>query len=186
MKTLFVDVDEVICQSEFLNEINKFLGTNYKINDFSDYFIDDILGSDENKVKFYEKIKNKNLYENPIIYDNAVEVLEKLNKKYDIYICSACVMFGNIINSGIYFKHKYNFLIKHFPFLNPEHFVFTNGKNIFNADIQIDDNIKNMQGNIKTKLMFNAYHNQNITDEELEKHNIKRVYSWNEIYEILK
>ena len=35
------------------------------------------------------------------------------------------------------------------------------------------------------KLLINAYHNRDISDEELAKKNIKRVDNWKEIEEIL-
>ena len=185
MKKLLIDIDEVICQSEFLDEMNKFLGTNYSIDDFKEYYIDDILGSDDNKMDFYNIIRNKDLYKNAHIYPGAVETLKDLNRKYQIYICSACVMFCMPEDSGIFFKHKYDFLIKNFPFLNPDNFIFTSAKNIFDADIQIDDRVKNLQGNIKTKLLFTAYHNKSISNEDLNKSNIIRVNSWLDIRKIL-
>ena len=72
MKSILIDIDEVLCTSSLLDEMNKFLGTNYKLDDFHEYYIDDILGSDENKQKFYEKIQYIDLYHNATIMDNAV------------------------------------------------------------------------------------------------------------------
>ena len=185
MRTLLVDIDEVLCQSTFLDEINKFLGTSYELDYFTEYYIDDILGSDENKEKFYKTIKNKDLYKNARIYDGAYEALKELSKEYEIYICSACVMFCMPRESGIYFKHKYDFLIKNFPFLNPDNFIFTGAKNIFKADVQIDDRLKNLRGEIGTKLLFTAYHNKTISDEELKENKIIRVNNWQEIKNLL-
>ena len=185
MKKLLIDIDEVICTSTLLDEMNKFLGTNYKLNDFHEYYIDDILGSDENKQKFYEKIQYIDLYHNATIMDNAVEVLKKLSTKYEIYICSNCVMFCNKNNSGHFYKHKYDFLINNFPFIDPENFIFTGAKNIFKADIQIDDRLNNLKGEVTTKLLFDSYHNHDISDEELSQLNVKRVHNWNEIADIL-
>lgn len=182
---ILIDIDEVICQSTFLDEINSFLGTNYELDFFTEYYIDDILGTDENKELFYKKIKDVDLYKNARIYEGAVDVLKELSEKYEIYICSACVMFCMPEDSGIYFKHKYDFLIKNFPFLNPDNFIFTSAKNIFKADIQIDDRLKNLQGEVETKLLFTAYHNKTITSEELKDKNIIRVNDWNDIKFIL-
>ena len=185
MKTLLVDVDEVICHPTLIDEINKFLHTNYRLTDFTEYYIDDVLGSDENKQKFYEIIKNKNMYEDAVLLDGVTDALKKLSKEYDIYICSACAMFCLLKESGIYFKYKYDFLIKNFPFLNPEHFIFTGGKNIFKADAMIDDRPKNLMGDIGTRIMMLSYHNRDISDEELKKNNIIKVSSWAEIENIL-
>ena len=42
-KTLLLDVDEVIVFSGFLEAINDFLGTNYVIDEFSEYYIDTVV-----------------------------------------------------------------------------------------------------------------------------------------------
>ena len=41
-KKILLDVDEVICFSGFLDAVNEFLGTSYLIDDFTDYYIDEV------------------------------------------------------------------------------------------------------------------------------------------------
>ena len=41
IKRILLDVDEVICFPGFLNAINEFLNTNYEIDYFNDYYIDE-------------------------------------------------------------------------------------------------------------------------------------------------
>ena len=94
-------------------------------------------------------------------------------------------MFCNKNNSGHFYKHKYDFLINNFPFIDPENFIFTGAKNIFKADIKIDDRLNNLKGEVTTKLLFDSYHNHDISDEELSQLNVKRVHNWNEIADIL-
>ena len=184
-KKILIDVDEVVCNSSLLDAINEFLNTNYKLEDFNEYYIDSVI-PDEKKEAFYQSISNYDFYENARIIDGAVEVIKELSKVYDVYICSSCVMFYNMQNSGIYFKYKYDFLLKHFPFLNPERFVFTGYKNFFVADVQIDDRIDHLEGEyVKTKLLMTAYHNKNISEEELKTKGVVRVNSWNEIKNLL-
>lgn len=182
-KKLLIDVDEVLCNSGFLPLVNEFKNTNYKIDDFTDYYLDDyVLSSGKEKQKFYLE---KNSYDYATLLPNAYEVLEKLNRIYDIYICSACVMFCMIEQSGKFFMDKYNWLLKTFPFLDPNKFILTNSKNIFKADIQIDDRLSNLGGDISQKLLFTSYHNKNISDKELNILNIIRVNSWKDIEKIL-
>ena len=184
-KTLVIDVDEVICDSGFLSMLNKFLNSDYKIDDFKNYYIDEVIPENK-KSEFYEFLKDKNLYENPIMIDGAVESIRQLAEKYDILICSNCVMFRAEQNSGMYFKYKYDFLLKTFPFLNPNKFIFTGFKNHLVADIQIDDRIDNLESKyIDKKILMSAYHNKNISSEELVKKGIVRVDSWNDIVKIL-
>ena len=94
-------------------------------------------------------------------------------------------MFGIELRSGKLYMDKFNYLIKEFPFLDPRKFIFTNSKNLFDADVQIDDRIHHLQGNVKTKLLYDAYHNRDIDDETLNKANIKRVKGWRQIEKLL-
>lgn len=189
-KKILLDVDEVICSSGFLSAVNEFLGTNYEIDDFTDYYIDRKAIPKEKIEEFKEFVNNRNLYENTYILPGANEVIKRLNEVYDIYICSACVNGLNVEGSGKIFMDKYNFLIKNFSFLNPEHFIFTNTKNLFKADIQIDDRLSNLDDEIEIKILFPSYHNKNVTDEELNQKGVLRAgydwrNGWNEIEKIL-
>ena len=189
-KKILLDVDEVICSSGFLSAVNEFLGTNYEIDDFTDYYIDRKAIPKEQIEEFKEFVNNRNLYENTYILPGATEVIKRLNEVYDIYICSACVNGLNVEGSGKIFMDKYNFLIKNFSFLNPEHFIFTNTKNLFKADIQIDDRLSNLDDEIEIKILFPSYHNKNVTDEELNQKGVLRAgydwrNGWNEIEKIL-
>lgn len=189
-KKILLDVDEVICSSGFLSAVNEFLGTNYEIDDFTDYYIDRKAIPKEQIEEFKEFVNNRNLYENTYILPGATEVIKRLNEVYDIYICSACVNGLNVEGSGKIFMDKYNFLIKNFSFLNPEHFIFTNTKNLFKADIQIDDRLSNLDDEIEIKILFPSYHNKNVTDEELKQKGVLRAgydwrNGWNEIEKIL-
>ncbi len=189
-KKILLDVDEVICSSGFLSAVNEFLGTNYEIDDFTDYYIDRKAIPKEKIEEFKEFVNNRNLYENTYILPGATEVIKRLNEVYDIYICSACVNGLNVEGSGKIFMDKYNFLIKNFSFLNPEYFIFTNTKNLFKADIQIDDRLSNLDDEIEIKILFPSYHNKNVTDEELKQKGVLRAgydwrNGWNEIEKIL-
>ncbi len=185
-KKLLVDLDYVICHPGFLKILNDFCGTNYKEEDFTEYIIDNVIGSQEKINAFYEYYLTKDGYKDAVLLDNAKDVLKRLTKYYDIYICSACVMFGNERKSAKLFKDKFEYLMREFDFLDPEKVIFTNSKNIFKADVQIDDRLPNLKGDVKLKLLFNAYHNKNISDEELKENNVIRVKNWKEIEEILK
>lgn len=57
-------------------------------------------------------------------------------------------------------------------------------KSIVNCDIKIDDRINNIEG-AKTKLLFTAWHNKDLSDEELKKQGIIRVNNWKEIRKVL-
>lgn len=184
-KSLLIDLDYVICYPGFLTILNNFLGTNYKESDFKEYIIDDIINPKEKRQEFYEYYLKQDGYKDAVIMDNAKSILEKLNIKYDLYICTACVMFGIERKSSKLFKDKFEYLIKEFPFIDPEKIIFTNSKNIFDVDVQIDDRLQNLEGKSRLKLLFDAYHNKDIPNKELEEKGIIRVKNWMDIAKIL-
>ena len=190
MKKILLDVDEVICFSGFLEAVNDFLGTNYEIDDFTEYYID-VAAVPENRMEeFADFVNNRNLYKDANILPDAIETIERLNKVYDIYICSSCVNSLDVKGSGRIFKDKYDFLVTKLPFLDPQKFIFTNTKNLFKADIQIDDRLSNLGGEIETKILFPSYHNREITDDELKKNGVIRAGNnwkkgWHEVEKIL-
>ena len=117
--------------------------------------------------------------------EDAIEVMEKLNKKYDLYIATAYVFRDAPQVSGKTLNDKYNFLCKKFPFIDPHKFIFISNKDLLDADIRIDDSPKKLMGKARLKLLFTAYHNKNMTDEELKENNFIRVNTWKEVENIL-
>lgn len=178
-KDLLLDVDEVICFSGYLEAVNDFLNTNYNIDDFDCYYIDEKVIPKERFKEFNEYVSKRNLYDFTSFLPGAIETIKKLNEKYEIYICSACLNTFDLDNSGIQFKNKYDFLRKNLPFINPQKFILTSSKNMVKADIQIDDYLPNFDNDTKLKILFPSYHNKNIDDEILKEKNIIRAgYDW--------
>lgn len=184
MKKLIIDMDDVICEKNFIEMVNDFLKTNYKEDDACSYYINDLIP--ENKMnEWIEFFGRNNLYEYGKQSEDAKVVLEKLNKIYDIYIVTAYVFRDDESLSGKVLKDKFEYLYKNFPFINPEKYIFITNKEMIKADIRIDDNIQKLEGDAEIKLLFTAYHNVNITDEELKAKNLIRVNNWKEIEKIL-
>ena len=71
------------------------------------------------------------------------------------------------------------------PFIDPKKFIFLSDKELVDADIRIDDSIDKLKGKAELKLLFTAYHNKNISENELKGKKILRVNSWREIEDIL-
>ena len=179
MKKILLDVDEVICFSGFLEAVNDFMSTNYEIDDFTDYYIDEVVIPKERFNEFNGFVNDRNLYENAHILPGAIDTIKRLNEEYDIYICSSCVNDFDVNGSGRIFADKYNFLIRTFPFLDPKHFIFTSVKNMLKADIQIDDRVDNFDTDIEIKILFPSYHNKDVSDDELlEKGILRAGYDW--------
>lgn len=183
MKKIMIDLDETIVYGGYLDVINEYLNKNYKIEDIDEYRFESLLpnGIDDKYVDFYYE---RDIYSYTKVFDNAKEVLERLNEKYGICICSAYVMPEGIEKSYIHLANKYKYLLKEFPYLKPDNFIFTSRKDFVKSDIKIDDRIDNLKGDC-VKLLYTARHNKNVSKEELDSLGIVRVNNWKEIEKIL-
>ena len=59
-KVLMVDMDEVIVEKGFLYLINKYLGTNYKDTDFTQFRMQEIMPPKQ-RIEFFKWFKNYNI-----------------------------------------------------------------------------------------------------------------------------
>lgn len=184
-KSIMIDMDDVICQGGFIYLLNKFLGTNYTISDMKGYYMQDLV-PDDKVDEWNEYITSQNIYnEGTYFLDGAIETIEKLSHKYEVYIVTAYVFRENPTKSGQHVYNKFNFLCEKMKFLHPSRFVFCDNKNLIKCDIKIDDKLSNILENAETKLLFDAYHNRDITKEELDKLGVRRVCTWREIGALL-
>ena len=108
MKTIMVDMDNVITDSRFFVLINEFLGTNYEWNDFKTYYLQEIIG--DKKEEFWNYVKDRNFYEGATLFEGCYDVLRKLNDKYDLYIVTAYLWNDVIDISGDNLRNKYYYL----------------------------------------------------------------------------
>ncbi|HPE14552.1 MAG TPA: hypothetical protein PLT65_01780 [Bacilli bacterium] len=178
-KIILLDVDEVVCETGFLPLLNKFLGTSYELDDFTNYFIEEEAILDEAlRSDFYKYFARHDSYQYAKLKPGAREVLKELNELYDIRLCSACIISFLMEESGDFFAHKYHFLRRELPFIDLEKMILTNTKDIFRADIQIDDRLHHLQSHIPTKYLFDAYHNRNISDSVLKSLEVERANNW--------
>ena len=124
-KSIMIDMDEVIVKGRFTEFIDEFLGgvDFEKLNGF--YRQDLIKGREEEFKKIYAF---KSLYKNdegsfvePL--PNCVEVIERLNQEYDIYIVTSYVWKENVIDAAHNLKYKYEYLRHFFPFLDANNFI---------------------------------------------------------------
>lgn len=184
MKTMMVDMDEVLGIGGYLEIVNKFLNTNYTINDLPGYYTEDLIPKDRLE-EYYQFYATQNVYDYTELIPNAMEVLEKLSKKYEIFICTAYFSESYDREQSQILVHKYKWLQKNFPFISPLHYIFINQKHLLECDIKIDDRLSNLKGYGKQKFLFDSYHNKKVTEEELKEVGAVRVSGWKEIEEIL-
>lgn len=186
---LLLDVDEVICFSMYLKYINEFLQESYSIDDFTEYYLEESVIPKEKMEEFNKFIAEKNLYEKPIILPGAIESIKKLSEYYEIFICSDCINPFAKENSGIMYKNKYDFLYRTFSqdIIPCKNYIFTGTKDIFKADVQVDDLVRNFGPNITKKYLFPSYHNKEVPEEFLKEKGIIRAGNdWREGWNILE
>lgn len=179
-KRIMVDMDDVITTGGFLHLVNEYLKADYKEDDFESFYMQDVV---PDKDEFFKWFKTYNMYDFCTLTPDVYEVLEELNKNYEIFIGTS-YMIRDLKDSSFLLPQKYEYLINKFPFLNPNNFIFLGNKSVLNCDIKIDDRIDNLDG-AKTKILFTAFHNKNISNEELKKQGIKRADNWKEIENML-
>ena len=177
-----IDMDDVLIYGNFSKILEDYLGYKPDYDNIKNYYIQDIL--EDKKDNFFSKFKDMDMYENATLLPDCYEILKKLSEYYKIYICTDYIWREIIEYAGNNLKNKYNFLYKKLDFIEPKNFIFVGDKSVVNCDIKIDDKVNNIEG-AKTKLLFTAWHNKDLTDEELKKQNIIRVNNWKEIATIL-
>lgn len=153
-KRIAVDQDNVIADllTEWVRRYNLDYNDNLKPQDINSWNWHH-LTKPECQEKLYTYMDDPELFLNLPVMEDSQEVLEEMNKQFDIYIVTAPF---NINNA----KPKYDWLSMHFPFLDPDKFVFTRDKSIIAADYLIDDKPKNLESFGGGKVLFDAPHNR--------------------------
>lgn len=178
-KTIMIDMDEVIVVGKFSDYLVEFLGNVNFDNLHTQNRQDLIKGREEEFRKIY---KYKNLYKDengnyiaPL--SDCVDVIEKLNERYDVYIVTSYIWKEDVIDAATNLKNKFEYLQYWFPFIDTNKFIFMTDKTKIHYDIGIDDRISNLES-CNRKLLFTEFRNKNVTKEELENIGIKRVNNW--------
>ena len=104
---------------------------------------------------------------------NAVEVIRELNERFDVYIATAAM---EIPGS---FTAKYEWLLEHFPFLDPQKFVFCGTKAVIHTDYLIDDSVNQLQAFSGQGILYSMPYNKHVED-------YPRVGNWLEVREYFK
>ena len=184
-KVLIIDIDDVLVDSYMFIMLNKFLGTNYKEDDFTNYYLEDAIKDPQKLDEYYKFIFTQDMYKDIPIKPGVQEVLPKLNEKYELFLCTDFLIPNYEWQGDKEFISKFNMLRENFSYLNPKQFIFMRRKQLLHGDVMIDDKPTNFGNHIEKKLMLTAYHNKNISDKELQEKGIIRVNSWFEIAELL-
>lgn len=184
MKTIMIDMDDVITCNNFEMNVEKYFGHKFDFSAFNGYRLQDALGKE--KENFFNWLKENNFYDGATLLPDCYNTIKKLNEKYEVYIVTDYVWPEKemLDHNGKFANDKYIFLRQNLDFMKPQQFIFATNKQLINCDIKIDDKLDNLVG-APTRLLFSAYHNQSLTNDELTEQNITRVNNWLEIENIL-
>ena len=181
-KSLMVDMDDVITTGNFVKVMEEFLGEKIDITKAKSFYLQDFLG--DKKEEFFKDFDKINLYSSAELMEDCYDVLKKLNEKYNVYICTDYIWPEAVLKAGPNLTNKYEFLIKKLDFISPRNYIFAADKSIMNFDIRIDDKLSNLNG-AKIKILFEAYHNKNYTEESLKENGVIKACNWKDIEKIL-
>lgn len=168
MKRLIVDMDDVIADStgQFIDWYEKEFGVRIEravLNgkDESEGFPDnhDILRQFPYRENFFRTMK---------MNEGCREVLEQLNRRYELFIVSAAMEFPQSLNE------KLEWLNEHLPFLTWKQIVFCGSKAIVHGHYMIDDLPHNLERFSGEKYIFSAPHN-------LQINHFQRLNNWREV-----
>lgn len=93
---------------------------------------------EEHKTKVREQLYSVGFFRRLPVMKDCVEVMEELNKQYEVFIVSAATEFPNSL------KDKLEWLEEHFPFLTWRQLVLCGDKRMIAGDYMIDDHVRNL------------------------------------------
>ena len=170
---LCVDVDNVICnlQEVIVNTFNKRYGSNYTLNDFTEYDIMNVLPTQDGIV-MRDMYGETGLYDKVKPLPGAQEALKKLmNSGHQIYLVTDAVPKT--------YGEKVAFIKRFFPFIDDAHIVCMRHKWMFKCDVMIEDNLSNLIAKpYYHRILINWPWNQSNKDYVYD---INRCYNWDDV-----
>lgn len=170
MKRILVDMDGVLADvyHRFLEMHEQDFGKRLSIPD--------IIGLKEaeafpNQLKW---VNTPGFFRSVPVMQGSRHGLLRLNKNFEVIVVSMATEFPNCLID------KQLWLTEHYPFISWKQMVFCGCKDIIQADIMIDDHLKNLDNFKGETYMFTQPHNMNIKES---RH--RRIGSWAEIEKLL-
>ncbi len=172
MKSIAVDMDQVI--ADFIGKAYESAKVRFNLDITKEEFEKAKLEVDYPHIAkdFFLMINEPDFFRDFELEDpDAVLVLKELSEHYEIYIATAAMDVPGCFNA------KYEWLLEHFPFLNPAHFIFCGDKKVVKADYLIDDNVRQLQSFTGEGILYSQSYNEDCNE-------FKRVRNWKEVREL--
>jgi 5'(3')-deoxyribonucleotidase len=170
MKRLIIDMDDVIADAtgQFILYYEKEFGV--RVTRESLNHQDEGLGFPDHHDIIQEFPFRETFFQTMVPHEGSQEALEKLNKKYELFIVSAAMQFPQSL------IEKFKWLQEYFPFLHWKQIVFCGSKAVVHGDYMIDDLPYNLETFNGEKFIFTAPHNLHVKK-------FQRLNSWKEAEE---
>ena len=175
--TIVCDLDNTInnLHEAVVNLFNERHKTNYTINDFHDYSI-------ENNIPIKDATAMKKMYNEDNIYSYVVPIpgasdaIQKLiHMGHKVYIVSDCT------NSD--YNEKQEWLNHFFPFIDNDHIVSMKHKHLLRSDIMIEDNLLNLlSGAHYHRVCIDSPWNRDVHDYVYDIH---RCQNWRQVVDVI-
>jgi len=170
MKRLIVDMDDVMADAtgQFINYYEKEFGVRVERSILHGKGEGEGFPANHNTIAEFPY--RENFFRTMTVHENCQEVMQQLNKKYEVFIVSAAMEFPQSL------PEKLLWLKEHFPFLSWKQFVFCGSKTVVHGDYMIDDLVHNLEHFRGEKFIFTAPHNIHLN-------HFQRLNNWKEIGE---
>lgn len=170
MKRLIIDMDDVIADAtgQFILYYEKEFGI--RVTRESLNHQEEGLGFPDHHEIIQEFPFRETFFQTMVPHEGSQEALEKLNKKYELFIVSAAMQFPQSL------IEKFKWLEEYFPFLHWKQIVFCGSKAVVHGDYMIDDLPYNLDTFNGEKFIFTAPHNLHVDKYQ-------RLNSWKEAEE---
>jgi 5'(3')-deoxyribonucleotidase len=170
MERLIIDMDDVMADAtgQFIDYYEKEFGLRI------DRAILNGKGEGEGFPANHDKIAEfpyrDNFFRTMSVNEHCQEIMEKLNKKYQVFVVSAAMEFPRSL------AEKLEWIQEHFTFLSWRQIVFCGSKTVVHGDYMIDDLVHNLEHFNGEKFIFSAPHNVHLN-------HFKRLNNWKEVGE---
>jgi 5'-nucleotidase len=168
MERVIIDMDEVIADpmGQMISWYNSEYGlpVDYKLMEAGSW----VKGFPaQHQVMIRERLFEEGFFRNLPVMEDSREVLEEMNRRYEIFIVSAAVEFPNSL------KDKVEWLMDNFPFFSWRQIVLCGDKRMVYGDHMIDDHARNLEHFNGNKYLYSSPHNVTVTGYQ-------RINNWKE------
>ncbi|MBC7849506.1 MAG: 5'(3')-deoxyribonucleotidase [Chitinophagaceae bacterium] len=172
MERVIVDMDEVIADP--MGEMVQWYTEKYGLAvDYSKMINTGWIKGfpEQHQQECMQRLLSPGFFRNLPVMTGSQQVLEEINKRYELFIVSAAIEFPNSL------KDKVEWLNDYFPFITWRQIVLCGDKKLISGDHMIDDHVRNLINFNGKKYLFTSAHNVDVMDYQ-------RIDNWKEVADI--